>query len=94
MNSTSIKVLVVDDHLLFRKILVRPLNDADEIDVLGTASDGEMGIKLRLTHRPDVILADLHMPRLSGFDLLEQCALADGPHPAIVILSGDVDMYL
>jgi NarL family two-component system response regulator LiaR len=55
----------VDDHDLFRRGL-RELLEEQDIAVIGEASDGEEGIRLARHARPDVVVLDLHMPRMDG----------------------------
>lgn len=62
----ALKVLVVDDHWLFRHALVRLLNDQDFVHVVGEAGDGDAAIEAARTHHPDVVLMDLVMPERDG----------------------------
>ncbi len=57
-----VKVLLVDDHTLFRKGLSSLLRRQKGIKVVGEAGSGEEGIRLAQRTRPDVILMDLNMP--------------------------------
>ena len=61
-----IRVLVVDDHDLFRTGLASLLSATDGIQVVGQASGGRMGVRLALELLPDVVLMDVRMPDLSG----------------------------
>lgn len=65
-----IKVLVVDDHKLIRKGIIRLLNDVSGIDVIDEAEDGEEAVRLlsRSDCNPDVILMDLQMPGIGGIE--------------------------
>lgn len=57
-----IKVLLTDDHHLFREGLSRILRDAPGIDLVGCATTGEEAIELVEQRKPDVILMDINMP--------------------------------
>lgn len=63
-----IRVLVVDDHKLFRQGLFALLMSAKDIQIIGEARDGQEGIELARRLRPDVILMDLEMPRVNGLE--------------------------
>ena len=62
----AIKVLIVDDHTLFRKGLASLLKQQKGIEVVGEAKDGEEGVQQARTLKPDVILMDVKMPNRNG----------------------------
>ena len=64
--SFALKVLVVDDQPLIRRGLALTLAAEPGIDIVGQAADGEEAIALAHRHRPDIVLMDLKMPRMSG----------------------------
>jgi two-component system chemotaxis response regulator CheB len=70
--SEPIKVLVVDDSALMRKLIPQMLERDRGIRVVGTAMDGEFAIGKIAELRPDVITLDLEMPRMNGIDALRQ----------------------
>ncbi|HEX3976177.1 MAG TPA: response regulator transcription factor [Solirubrobacteraceae bacterium] len=63
-----VRLLVVDDHDLFRAGLASLLSAEDGIEVVGQASGGKMGVRLATELRPDVVLMDVRMPDLGGPD--------------------------
>jgi len=65
-NGGAIRVLVVDDHDLFRTGLASLLNAEPDIDVVAQASGGRMGVRLADELQPDVVLMDVRMPDLEG----------------------------
>lgn len=82
-----IRVLIVDDHELLAQSLVRLLSDVDEIDVIGTASSGEEGVRRAIFEEPDVVLMDFAMPGMNGAQAARRIVDAV-PHVAVVLLTG------
>jgi two-component system response regulator NreC len=64
----KIKVLICDDHTLFREGVKTVLSQSSEIDVVGEAENGKEAIELTRRLRPDVVLMDISMPVLRGCD--------------------------
>lgn len=91
----QIRVLLVEDHFLARMALHSVLSAHSQILIVGEASDGEQGLELYRSLKPDVVVLDLRLPRISGFEVISM--LRQGPKPArIVILSnyhGSEDIY-
>lgn len=67
-----IKLLIVDDHHLVRTGLRNIISDAGGIDIVGEAGTGERAIQLNREKNPDVILMDIGLPGLSGFETSER----------------------
>jgi DNA-binding NarL/FixJ family response regulator len=78
-------LLIVDDHPSFRAI-ARVLLESDGFDVVGEAQDGAEAIEAARRLRPQVVLLDVQLPDIDGFDVAEQLA-ADGDSPVIVLTS-------
>ncbi|NQW88691.1 response regulator transcription factor [Curtobacterium sp. VKM Ac-2861] len=81
-----IRVVVADDHPIVRSGIVALLQDADDIDVVGQASDGRAAVSVVLAERPDVVLMDLRMPELDG-DAATAEILAAEPGVRVLILT-------
>jgi len=64
----KIRVLIADDHRLFAETLEALLATDDRIEVAGSARDGKEAVRLARTVRPDVILMDISMPIMDGFE--------------------------
>ncbi|MFY9558709.1 MAG: chemotaxis response regulator protein-glutamate methylesterase [Terriglobales bacterium] len=70
--SKSLRVLVIDDSALMRKLIPKILEGDDSIEVVGTAMDGNFGLKKIADLAPQVITLDLEMPGLNGIDTLKE----------------------
>ena len=79
------KIVIVDDHALFR-VGLKGLLERRGIEVVGAAADGEEGMALANTHKPDVLLLDLRMPDLGGLAVLRQM-IAQGFDIPVVMLT-------
>ena len=88
--STEIRVLLVDDHTLFRSGIRMLLSRQADIQVVGEAADGAEGVKQARALSPDVVLLDLNMPGLSGLEAL-QLLLQDMPGLAVLMLTVSED---
>ncbi len=69
---THYRVVLIEDHDLTRNILQMSLNRTEDIDVIGTARDGQEGLDLVLALAPDVALVDLGLPSLDGIEVTRQ----------------------
>lgn len=79
-----IRVVVVEDHPLFRNGLVALLGDLEGFDVVGQAASGEEADELVAAADPDVVLMDLHLPGISG---VETTARITARHPRVAVLA-------
>ena len=86
VNRGSIRVLLVDDHRMFRAGLVGLLAAQRDIEVVGEASDGIEAVALNNRLRPDIILMDSNMPRMGGIEAT-QIIVAETPTVAVIGLS-------
>ena len=89
-GSARIRVLLVDDHALFRKGLANLLRAEPDFEVVGEAADGQEAIAQAPILQPDVILMDVRMPRVSGLEATRQI-LSTLPQTKILMLSMSED---
>ncbi|PHS26788.1 MAG: DNA-binding response regulator [Methylophaga sp.] len=85
-----IRILLVDDHSLFRNGIKSLLESQQGFEVVGEASDGLEGVKRAKQLKPDVILLDLHMPETSGLEALQMLA-EEVPETAVLMLTVSED---
>jgi len=85
-EKNSIKIIIADDHPLFRRGLKHALEETNDIQVIGESSNGEDLLSLIKDCIPEIILLDISMPGKSGLDLLKQLK-SDYPKLPILILS-------
>lgn len=89
------RVVVVDDHDLFRVGLCRLLGDEPTIHVVGDAPDGELAAGVVTARRPDVVIMDIHLPGMSGIDATRAIrALAPDTAVLMLTVSDDEDEIL
>lgn len=81
-----IKVLVVDDSAFMRSALTRMLTEDPEIEVVGSARDGEEGLEKVRSLDPDLITLDVEMPRMDGLGMLERL-MKTTPKPVLMVSS-------
>jgi DNA-binding NarL/FixJ family response regulator len=72
-----LRVLIADDHRLFAEALEAILATDERIEVVGQASDGEQAVELARRLGPDVVLMDVSMPVLDGFEATREIRAAD-----------------
>jgi len=85
-NPLSIRILIADDHPIFRDGLRRLLETEPGLKVVGEASDGADAIKQARQLRPDLLLLDLAMPRMPGLEALKELSSGEGSGPLRIIL--------
>ena len=81
-----IRVLIADDHPLFREGLRKALSMGPDLKVVGEAPDGLAALDMAARERPDVLVLDLTMPRCDGFGVLEQLGRFS-PHTRALVLT-------
>lgn len=87
---SPIRILIADDHALFRDGLRRLLETEEGFEVVGEAGDGEMLLDLARQTRADIILLDLAMPRQDGMEVLRELAAEELPVRTL-LLTASID---
>jgi len=79
-----INVLIVEDSIVARELLVHILSSDPEIHIMGTTSNGEEALKFLKTNKPDIITMDINMPRMNGFEATRRI-METQPVPIVIV---------
>lgn len=85
-ESGAVRILIADDHPVFRDGLASLLATQPDVEVVATAADGAEAVALAAEHRPDVIVMDLQMPVMNGIDATRQIA-AELPEVRVLVFT-------
>ena len=86
----TVRIVLADDHQLFREAVRVLLDDEPDFEVVGEAGSGEEAVALTLRHEPDILLLDVAMPDRNGLTVLEQIAAASKA-TRIILVTGAID---
>lgn len=85
----KINLLLVDDHILFRKGLVQLISSSDQVKIAGEASTGKEALELISENTYDVVILDLSMPVMDGLSVLKALREHDNPIPVLILSISD-----
>ena len=91
MSGNPIRVLLVDDHTLFRKGLAELIEQSGTLQVAGIAGNGDDAMKAFASANPDVVITDLNMPPHGGLALLRQVRATGWNGPVLVLTVSDAE---
>jgi len=86
MAAKNLRVLIVDDSLVIRQRLAAFVGEMRGVEIVAEAVDGRQGLDFAANHTPDVVIADVRMPGMSGIELLSELKRRDDP-PTIIVLT-------
>jgi two-component system nitrate/nitrite response regulator NarL len=89
--SGSIRVVLVDDHPIYREGVARTLADAGGIEVVGQAADGEAAVSVVIATRPDLVLLDISMPKGGGLPALTRIVQLDAAPKVAMLTASEED---
>ena len=85
-NETNLRVLVVDDTIVYRKVVADVLGELPGVVVVGSAHNGKIAMKKIAALKPDLLTLDIEMPEMDGLAVLRRMA-TDAPHVGAIMLS-------
>ncbi len=86
-----IRIVLADDHPIYRDGLARSLADAEDIEVVGQAGDGQEAVDKVQALRPDVVLLDVSMPKGGGLGALARIMQMEAPPPVAMLTASEAD---
>lgn len=92
-ESDAIRVLLIDDHTILRQGLKQLLEDHDGILICGEAGNGEEAILQALSLKPDIILMDINLPKVNGYEA-SRAILTAWPTARIIVLTNQDDGHV
>ena len=90
----AIRILIADDHTLFRQGIKRVLSFEDDLEIVGEAEEGQETIARTLALQPDVLLLDINMPGTTGLEVTKQLAEVGSKTKIIALTIHDSDNYV
>jgi DNA-binding NarL/FixJ family response regulator len=95
MGNETLRILLVDDHPVVRDGLASMIETQSNLAVVGEAADGAAAVAAYISLRPDVLMLDLRMPGMDGFEAAERILEAD-PRAQVLVMTtydGDEDIF-
>src|ERR1051325_4379519 len=94
MTHGEVKLLIVDDHPIFRRGLRDIIEERACFRIVGEAGDGESGLRLALERNPDIAVVDIDMPRQSGFEMARALRRTNSPVKVVFLtMYKDEDIF-
>ncbi|MDI6715402.1 MAG: response regulator transcription factor [Actinomycetota bacterium] len=90
----KIRILLAEDHVLVRESLRQYLERDPNLEVVGEAGDGEQMVSLASQLKPDLIIADIAMPKINGIEATKQVKAIDSSIPVLILTAYDLDQYI
>lgn len=90
----KIRILLAEDHVLVRESLRQYLEKEEDLEVIGEAGGGEEMVELTKELMPDVVVADVAMPKLSGIEATKKIKALNITIPILILTAYDLDQYI
>jgi DNA-binding NarL/FixJ family response regulator len=89
-----ISILIADDHTLVRQSIRQTLEREGTFNVVGEAADGEQAVVMAKNLKPDVILMDISMPKMTGIEATREIKLSQPQAKILILTAYDYDQYI
>lgn len=89
-----IRVLIADDHSLFREMLYHALMEENDLEVVGQAIDGKEALQMVKSYNPDVLVLDIHMPGMNGIEVTRRIRQLSSNTRVLILTAFDEDDYI
>lgn len=86
------RTLLIEDHRLFLNLLANHIDQSEDFELVGQATDGEAGLSSYLADRPDLVLLDIVIPKLNGLDLAREILQHD-PRARLLAITSQMDEH-
>jgi len=93
-SKKKIGIVIADDHPLLREAIRSAFAQHEDMDVLGEASDGEEAVNLSSELKPDIVIMDIVMPKLSGIEATKQIRKVSPTTAVLILTAYDDDRYV
>lgn len=90
-KSPSVRIVLADDHHVVRQGMAAIIATEPDLRIVGEASDGEQAAALYLKLKPDVVVLDIRMPKVDGFEVVKRLIAADPAAHILVMTTYDTD---
>lgn len=88
------KVMIADDHTMFRAGLAAIISDMEGVEIVAEAENGAEALRLAQEHKPDILLLDINMPFLDGYEVMAEMEKLELPTKTIVVSMHDDDEHI
>ncbi len=85
MDTKKIRLLIADDHKLFREGMIKILSEQNQFIIVGEAEDGKVLVEKYFTLKPDICLVDISMPKMTGIEALKRIKEKDNTIKALFL---------
>jgi NarL family two-component system response regulator LiaR len=94
VSRNKIKIVIADDHIVVREGSRELLQKEEDLEIVGEAGDGEEAVRLVTELKPDVIILDVSMPRLSGIEAARRIKAVSPDTRVLILTAYEYDQYV